>query len=59
MDNKRLELEEDTLLDAWDLEYSLWIRNGPAYKAYTHFMAEKKRKKLEASGQLLNWELLI
>lgn len=42
-------IEEDTLLDAWDTEFSLWIRNGPAYKAYSNYIADKKKKKLEES----------
>ncbi len=40
-----IDLEEDRLLDAWDVEFSMWIRNWPALKAYNRYIAEKKLKK--------------
>lgn len=53
MKTEKVNLEEERLLDERDIEFAHGIRNGPAYKAYNAFIAEKKRKKLEQELGLL------
>lgn len=47
MQKEIIDFEEDRLLDEWDIEFSMWIRNGPAYRAYNRYIMAKKERKME------------
>lgn len=38
-----LEQQEDKLLEEWDREFNLWIKNWPALLAYNEFVSKNKR----------------
>lgn len=44
MTKEEIDLEEDRLLEDRDIEYSMWIPNWPAYRAYNAYVAEKKSR---------------